>query len=186
MHVIAFQFKASPASNDHQVRPLIDDMDVLETLGEASLGLDPPEFFQQSALGLEGKLLIGRCSCGVVGCGDVRVDAAVEGQSVTWRLPGRVYCFGLDQYTSSFKRASENTTWESVGRTAERLVALIDFTRLEQWGYKFEWASTRIANGRVTLSFTNEGAQRLFDVGWNAHNADDAAGQVRRWVAEYA
>lgn len=186
MHVIAFQFETSPCTNDHQIRPLIDDADILEILDGHSLGLDPPEFFRQSALGREGKLLIGRCGCGVVGCGDTRVDIAVEEQSVVWRLPDRVFHFGMDQYSSSFEYASGNTAWESVGRTAERLVAAIDFSRVERLGYIFEWASSRIAEGQIALSFNSEGTQRLFDVGWNGHHANDAVEHVRRWVAEYA
>jgi hypothetical protein len=133
MNVIAFHFEASPTSNDDQVRPVIDGVDLLRTLADDSLGIDPPEFFRQPALGHDGTLLIGRCSCGVVGCGNVQVDVAVADQSVTWRLRlDDTYQFELGQYLESFKSASANTAWESVGRTAERLVSSIDFAKLSK------------------------------------------------------
>jgi len=187
VHSIAFRFEASPSSNDDQVRPVVDGADFLRTIVHDSLGVDPPEFFRQPALGVDGKLLIGRCSCGVVGCGDVLVDITVADQCVTWLTQTeRAYDFELSRYLDGFKTASEDTAWESVGRTAERLVSSIDFTKLKERGYKFEWASTRIARGRVTLSFSNQEIQRLFEIGWNDQQAEDATTQVRRWVAEYA
>src|SRR5260370_41532648 len=122
MHVIALHFEASPTSNDHQVRPVIDGIDLLRDLADDSLGIDPPQCFRQPALGSSGNLLIGRCSCGDVGCGAVRVDIAVADRRVTWQFgTERAYHFELQQYLQCFERASLNTTWESVGRTAERL-----------------------------------------------------------------
>lgn len=190
MNHIAWHFEPSPTSNDDQVRPVVNDTDFLRTFADDSLGIDPPEFFrQQPALGIDGKLLIGRCSCGVVGCGDVYVDVSVADKCVIWQVRGgNAYHFDIKQYLDSFERASANTAWESIGRTAERLVSSLDFTNVEKQGYRFEWASTRIARGRVTLSFWNKGTlrQQLFEIGWNERQAEDAEQQVRRWVAQYA
>jgi hypothetical protein len=128
MHSLALHFEASPYSNDHQVRPVIDGIDLLRDFAEDSLGIDPPQFFRQPALGRKGKLLIGRCSCGDVGCGPVLIDVVVENRRVTWQFDTEhVYHFELQQYLECFERASLNTTWESVERTAERLVSSIDF-----------------------------------------------------------
>ena len=187
VHFLAFQFEASPHSNDHQVRPLIDGIDLLRDFADDSLGIDPPQFFGQPALGRNGKLLIGRCSCGDVGCGAVRVDVAVADRSVTWQCETeRVYHFELQQYLECFERASQNTAWESVGRTAERLVSSVDFGRLSDRGYRFVWASTRIAPARVTLCFEKDGRKRLFGVEWDALRAEDAQQKVRSWAAHYA
>jgi hypothetical protein len=187
MNVIALHFEASPFSNDHQVRPVIDDIDLLRAFADDSLGIDPPQFFRQPALGRGGKLLIGRCSCGDVGCGPVLVDVAVADQRVSWQFgTERAYHFEMQQYLQCFERASLNTTWESVGRTAERLVSSIDFARLSDQGYRFEWASTRITRACVTLCFLKGGMQRLFGVEWDDRRAEDAEQQVRRWVAHYA
>jgi hypothetical protein len=187
MHVIDLHFEPSPFSNDHQVRPVIDGIDLLRGLADDSLGIDPPQFFRQPALGRGGNLLIGRCSCGDVGCGAVRVDVAVTDRRVTWQFgTERTYHFELQQYLDCFERASLNTTWESVGRTAERLVSSIDFARLSDQGYRFEWASTRITRACVTLCFSKDGMQRLFGVEWDDRRAEDAEQQVRRWTAHYA
>ena len=187
MHVIALDFEASPFSNDHQVRPVIDGIDLLRAFADDSLGIDPPQFFRQPALGRGGKLLIGRCSCGDVGCGPILVDVAVADQRVSWQFGTEpAHHFELQQYLDCFECASLNTTWESVGRTAERLVSSIDFARLSDQGYRFEWASTRITRACVTLCFLKEGKQRLFGVEWDDRRAEDAEQEVRRWAAHYA
>jgi hypothetical protein len=187
MHFLTLQFEASPYSNDHQVRPVIDGIDLLRDFADDSLGIDPPQFFRQPALGRRGKLLIGRCSCGDVGCGALRVDVAVADRRVTWQFETEgAYHFELQQYLECFERASLNTAWESVGRTAERLVSSIDFGRLSDQGYQFEWASTRITRASVTLCFVKDGKQRLFGVEWDDRRAVDAEQQVRNWAAHYA
>jgi hypothetical protein len=187
MHLIALHFEASPFSNDHQVRPVIDGIDLLRAFADDSLGIDPPQFFRQPALGRGGKLLIGRCSCGDVGCGPVLVDVSVADRRVSWQFgTERAYHFELHQYLECFEHASLNTTLESVGRTAERLVSSIDFATLSDQGYRFEWASTRITRACVTLCFSKDGKQRLFGVEWDDRRAEDAEQQVRRWAAHYA
>jgi hypothetical protein len=186
MNVIALQFEASPVSNDYQVRPIIDDADLLQLLQEDSLGIDPTELFRQPALGNAGKLLIGRCSCEVVGCGDVIADISVADGFVTWRLGvDQSYRFEIQQYLECFAGAAQDTTWESTGRTAERVVSSLSFEQLEILGYRFQWASTRIRPGFVTLSFSTEGAQRLFEVEWDGLQAKDAEQQVRHWLTQH-
>jgi hypothetical protein len=186
MNLIVLHFEASPYSNDHQVRPVIDGIDLLRDLAGDCLGIDPPQFFRQPALGRKGKLLIGRCSCGDVGCGSVLVEVARVDRGVTWQFRDeRAYHFELHQYLECFERASLNTTWESVGRTAERLVSSIDFEKFSDKGYRFDWASTRITRGCVTLCFTKDGQQRLFGVAWDDRRAEDAEQQVRHWAARY-
>lgn len=187
MNVLAFAFESSPSSNDDQVRPEIDGFDLLRGLADDSLGIDPPEFFRQPSLSSGGELLVGRCSCGVVGCGDVQVDVAVTNQLVTWQVrAAQAYQFELHQYLESVRSAAASTAWESVGRTAERLVSSVDFGRLLQQGYRFDWASTRMARERVTLSFSRQGSQRLFEIGWNGSEPEDAVQRVRHWLAHHA
>lgn len=186
MNSLDLLFEASPHSNDHQVRPVIDGVDLLRDLADDTLGIDPPQFFRQAALGRNGKLLIGRCSCGDVGCGAFQVDVAVSDRLVTWQFETeRAYNFELKQYLECFERASLNTTWESVGRTAERLVSSIDFGRLSQLGYRFEWASTRVDRACVTLCFVKDARQRVFRVDWDGRRAEDAEQQVYYWAANY-
>ena len=58
LHRIGFALSPRFASNDHQVRILVDEED---WLGDSGLGIDPPEFFAQPALTISGELLVGRC-----------------------------------------------------------------------------------------------------------------------------
>jgi hypothetical protein len=186
MNRLSFDFSDSPSSNDHQVRPLIDGADLLQLVGTDSLGIDPPEFFRQPALRSGGRLLIGRCSCGVVGCDDLHAHVVSNDDSVTWLLAGgRSYGFDPAGYSSCIESAATNTDWESTERTAERLVSCLDFSSVEGHGYRFDWASARISRGRITLSFWKENTQRLFEVGWDERDPEDAAKQVRRWLREY-
>ncbi len=186
MHAIALQFESSPYSNDHQVRPVIDGIDLLRDMADDLLGLDPPQLFRQPALSRGGNLVVGRCSCGDAGCGAVRVDVEVADRFVTWQFgTERSYHFELQQYLECIERASLNTSWESVGRTVERLVSSVDFSRMADLGYRFEWASTRITRACVNLSFSKDGKQRLFQVEWDDRRAENAEQQVRLWAAKY-
>ena len=123
MNSLAFQFGDSPDSNDHEVRPLVDGVDILKLNGADSLGIDPPEFFRQSALLQGGRLLIGRCSCGVMGCDDVYASVVKADGSVTWELSGNLkYKFDPSNYSATIGAAATSTDWESIERTAERIV----------------------------------------------------------------
>lgn len=186
MSSIAFAFGASPETNDHEVRPEVNGMDILPELEAEALGIDPPEFFAQAELERGGQLLIGRCGCGVVGCADVHIEVSLTDGGYLWHLDSdREYSFESDQYLASVNVAVAYKGWEPIERTAERLVSAIDFTSLAESGYQFEWASARIAKGRITLSFSKAQTQRLFEVGWDAQSPDDAVRQVSRWAANY-
>ncbi len=168
------------------MRPVIDGIDLLRDMADDLLGLDPPQFFRQPALSRGGNLVVGRCSCGDAGCGAVRVDVEVADRCVTWQFgTERSYHFELQQYLECIERASLNTSWESVGRTVERLVSSVDFLRMADLGYRFEWACTRITRACVTLSFSKDGKQRLFQVEWDDRRAENAEQQVRLWAAKY-
>lgn len=184
---LAFSFSASPETNDDQVRILVDGNDLIESFGFGGLGVDPPEFFaQQTALREGGSLLIGRCQCGVVGCGDMRVRVEVSGVRVLWCLPqGRSYVFRRERYLDAIATAAASTDWETPQRQAERLVSMQDFTSMQEIGYRFQWASARIGSGKLVLSFDFTGTQRLFEIGWNQSGPEDAARQVRRWIKEF-
>jgi hypothetical protein len=183
---ISFAFAPSPGTNDDQVLVLADDSDLMKMIGSDGLGVDPPEFFAQSSLLEGGDLLIGRCRCGVIGCGDVRVKVAVTDDSVLWRdINGDIYVFEHAQYSQAIAEAASSIDWESTLRRAERLVSLIDFAPVEETDYRFEWASARIGNGRIVLSFDFAGTQRLFEIDCDHQDPDDAVRNVRRWVLEF-
>ena len=81
MNKLSFNILPSPESNDHEIRILINDEDFL---GRDYLGLDPPSFFSQYNLDKNGEVMIGRCTCGVEGCGDYSVTVVVNHDNVLW------------------------------------------------------------------------------------------------------
>ncbi|WP_175220878.1 hypothetical protein [Achromobacter deleyi] len=184
MDTLDFVFAESHESNDHEVRPLATGIDILRSLSPNDRGLDPPEFFGQSALWAGGKLLIGRCSCGVIGCGDQIADVEVCSNQIAWLLAqGRRVVFNKEQYEAALAQGAVSTSWESLERTAERLVSGLDFSKRAERGYVFQWASARINKGQITLSFGVGGRQAIIDVGWNQRDPEDARNSVLLWIA---
>ena len=58
---LAFAICPSPETNDHELRILVDGDDILARV-EDTMGLDPPDFFEQPALLCGGPLLIAGAS----------------------------------------------------------------------------------------------------------------------------
>ncbi|WP_454056635.1 hypothetical protein [Cupriavidus sp. Marseille-Q8015] len=184
MDFLEFTFAESRESNDHEARPLATGIDILESLRPGDLGLDPPEFFGQPELRAGGRLIIGRCGCGVIGCGDQLADVEVFSDQVAWCLAqGRRFVFNKAQYEAALAQGAASTIWESIERTAERLVSGLDFSKRAERGYVFQWASARIKKGQITLSFGVGQRQAMINVGWNHRDAEDARDSVLAWIA---
>jgi hypothetical protein len=187
MNTLSFKFGPSPESNDHEVRILVDGVDILERVDKSSLGLDPVDFFAQAALLETGNLLIGRCGCGCLGCGDEAVSAVHDAGTVSWKSPHRWisgFVFERTGYLAAISRGRADTSWETVDRTAERLVSSLDFSVFERKGMKFEWASGRMDKTRMALSFNRGGQQELLYVDWNHRNPAEAELAVRRLIQD--
>jgi len=82
MGLLSFKFSASPNTNDHEVRPLVDGMDFLQLDDEDLIGLDPPVFFKQDALLNGGTLFVGRCACGEIGCDNRAITVEILNDKV--------------------------------------------------------------------------------------------------------
>lgn len=175
-------------SNDDQVRILIDGRDILTEIDKTMLGIDPVEFFPQKALRASGDLLIGRCGCGCVGCCDAfvsvnRLSDVVEFHS---RYPWmRKTVFELPAFDQAVTAGASDTSWESIERTAERLVSQLDYSRLAQNGLTFVWASGRIAADKITLSFLRGTTQQLYDAPWDHRDPNDAVTAIREMLASW-
>jgi hypothetical protein len=182
MSTLAFEFVPSPSSKDHQARIRIDGTD---WLGEKYLGLDPPQLFRQLSLTAGGNVVVGRCECGCEGCDDVLVDVVREGQVVLWtNAKGLKFRFDQEEYDRVVAAAREDFSWEDTKRTAERLVSgAFVGVRLEG-DYLFDWASARIGTGRITLSFSRRGKQKLVGFNWDGRSAEVALISARRFYEE--
>ena len=179
MNKLAFEIMPSPSSNDHQARIRIDGTD---WLGQEYLGLDPPRLFAQPSLTCGGKLLVGRCECGCEGCDDVSVDVVRQGQEVLWtNTKGLRLHFDGEEYDKAIRSAREDFSWEDTKRTAERLVFGVFAGASMHDGYTFDWASARVRDGVMTLSFNKRGAQKLFEFAWDGHSPEDALAGARRF-----
>ncbi len=182
LHIIGFAFSPSVTSNDHQVRILIDEED---WLGDSVLGIDPPEFFAQPALTVGGHFLVGRCECGCVGCDDATVHMVRGQDEVKWIVSStQELIFTTVQYDLAVHRAKNDFTWETPNRTAERLAAHVLDGMVLPDGFSFQWASTRIRDSVLSLSFRRNGVQNVVDLAWDGVCPDSACASATSFLAQ--
>ena len=74
----------------------------------------------------------------------------------------------------------EDFSWEDTKRTAERLVSGVFAGVQIDDGYAFDWASARVREGVMTLSFSRSGAQKLLECSWDSQSPQDALAGARR------
>lgn len=178
---LAFSILPSPDTNDHEIRPLIDGEDIL---GKDFLGLDPPVFFNQETLTKGGYILIGRCTCGEAGCGNYGVTVELDREKVFWKDDsGLNLGFDRQAYESTIEAARNDHSWEDIKRRVERLTSVILHESQTKDGYIFDWASARIGENKITLSFSKDGFQQLFELAWDGrsdNNVEESAGKFLR------
>ena len=164
MKRLSFKFQPCPESNDHEVRILIDDEDVI---GESFLGPDPPSFFAQD-FDADGALMIGRCTCGVEGCDDFRVTVKHSEDEISWTSDyGVNVSFVRAHYVDTIARARNDHSWEDANRTAERVAnGMLKQTKTKD-GFEFDWASARIGKSMITFSYSKNHEQKLLEVHWD-------------------
>ena len=181
----------SPETNDHEVLLMGDDQDLVARFGDGSIGLDPDDVLTSPCPLIPGmfatECLIGRCDCGVLGCGDVRVTVSLEGELVAWSAVqgtrGPV-SFRLGQYLAEVERALVDHSWETPERTVSRHIRTgVDHQRLARSGMKFSWASGRAAAGAITAALCLEPGpyQVLVRIPWDG--SGDAAVVARSAIA---
>jgi hypothetical protein len=172
MNSLSFKILPTDESHDHEVRILIDDSDIL---GKDYLGIDPPEFFAQHNLLASGQILIGRCSCGVVGCADYPVNVNILAHKITWtNKNGLNLEFEKSAYDRILSSAKTDHSWESKERRVERLTSDILKNTKTTNDYKFDWTSARIKENVITVSYSKDGQQKLFEFYWDGQ-ADQSA-----------
>ncbi|MDB5276159.1 MAG: hypothetical protein JWR61_1114 [Ferruginibacter sp.] len=178
MNKISFKILPSSETNDHEIRVLIDNEDFL---GDDYLGLDPPSFFEQDNFDKDGELMIGRCTCGVEGCCDYPVTVAVNQNTILWtNHNGLNLAFDKQDYDHSIGAAKNDYSWEDIKRKVERLTTNVLKKSQTKDNYNFNWASARIKDKQITLSYSKNGDQKMFDIAWDGQsdtNVEDNAKQ---------
>jgi hypothetical protein len=187
MNTLSFKFGPAGQWDDHEVRILIDGVDVLKRVDESGLGLDPDDFFAQPGLLASGDLLIGRCSCGSLGCDDEWVQAVHDAETVSWHsahpwISG--VSFNRPEFLSAVAQARADTSWETSERTAERLVSRLDFSAFGRKGMAFEWASGRRDKTKLILCFRRAGEQELMEVEWDHRDPAAAELAVKKLISD--
>ena len=184
MNKLTFKILPAEESNDHQVRILIDDVDWLEE----DLGIDPPEFFKQINFLTQGQLLIGRCYCGVVGCGDVSVQVTPNEETVNWITSDqKKITFDKKEYSRTIESARTDFSWEDLNRKVERHVSEI-FRNTSLFGMlTFDWASCRIQDKMINESFSKHEPpekfrQEILKFRWNGVTFEDAMEQANNFL----
>lgn len=193
LETLSISVRPSPETNDHEVLLRTEEGDLIERFGDGMIGLDPDDILVEPCPLLPGDsprtALIGRCDCGVTGCGSVEVTISTDGQTVSWTTEERTVGvrFNATQYTAEVRRALSDFGWETADRTAARLIAgAIDRARLAEAGLKFAWASGRVAKDRITiaLEYSDGPYQLLVPVPWHGETpqviADACCQLVRR------
>ena len=122
-----------------------------------------------------------------MGCGDLTSEVGVSEQRVRWFTSAETeFVFQRDEYMQAVVSASRNTTWETLERTAERLVNQLDFSGQSAAGLEFQWASARIDHGKIALSFLAKGRQVLHSVRWKTSDPFSAVAAVQEWLGRGA
>ena len=181
-NTLTIAVEASSEADDHQARLLIDGKD---WLGPAYAGLDPPMLKTELLDKGVGTLIVGRCWTGLVGCHDVHVEVTRTESSVHWSGSGATSLrFNAAQYDAEVTRFAQDTSRETVGRAVEREVEHLFRGTTIRGGFEFDWASTRIREGLVHLSFRKGHRQRLLKFSWDGASVAGAIDRARVFRAE--
>ena len=189
LHTFQITIVPSPETNDHQVRFLIDQKDIIRQYWNDMLGLDPDQMLIEPcplrADTTSKTITLARCSCGVVGCDDRAIEIARAGEHIVWRFGTRPAArleqrlhFDVVAYNAEIERAIHDTSWETPERTAARLLATtLPQDKLAQSGLTYDWASGRIRNETLTVSLTHIPGpyQILIHIPWKGESPSEIA-----------
>lgn len=191
---LRIEVRPSPETNDHEVRLLGNGESLVDRLSSGLIGLDPDDLLTYTTCPLRAeseshRATIGRCSCGIIGCGSVEVEIRREHDQVVWMAmdSSLQVRFLAAQYDGEVERALQDRTWETPERTAARLISqAVDRAALAQRGFEFSWASGRCRNGLMTVSLvlTPGPYQVLISVPWDGENIEGVVAQFREILSQ--
>lgn len=182
---LSIAVRPSPETNDHEVRLLgRDSEDLIARFKEGMIGLDPDGILANpsvlAAQNTPHPATIGRCDCGIIGCGSVEVSIYRTGELVVWQGIGTSteVRFHAPQYDAEAEKALNDTSWETPDRTAARLISTgIQRDGLRECGFRYSWASGRIRDGKMTVALWLERGpfQVLVHAPWNGRTPEAIA-----------
>ncbi|WP_455272813.1 hypothetical protein [Rhizobium herbae] len=182
MSSLSYQIIANPDANDHEVRLFVDGAD---WIGEGRLGLDPPDLVKQLIEDRRTRLIVGRCTCGVLGCDDVAVTQRATAKTVEWSCVERQpVVFDAEHFDSQIRALTKDHSWEPVGRTVERLLDEMFSGKMTDDGYVFEWSSTRNQPYLVVASVRKNQHQKLLEFSWDGETVANALSRAGRFLRE--
>ncbi|HEU0134907.1 MAG TPA: hypothetical protein VFR28_08790 [Allosphingosinicella sp.] len=163
-----------------QARLLIDGKD---WLGPEVAGLDP-DMLEAELLGKGiGRLLVGRCWCGIVGHNDVHVEVTRNRAYVHWSgAGGTILGFVTARYDAELARFARDKSWEPLERIVARQVdQLFRGTGIRR-GFEFDsaWADRQ----EVHLLFRKSHHHKSLKFRWDGASLADAINQARLFRAE--
>jgi len=185
--------RPSPETNDHEVCLLADDANLVDQFADGLMGLDPDDLLIEPCVlradSSSRVALIGRCSCGIVGCGSVEVKIQKDGERVIWTAidSSRNIQFEATQYKAEVERALHDHSWETPRRTAARLISqAVDRKSLARRGFEFTWASGRCKDGMMTVSLVLRPGpyQILVELAWNGEDIDSICSQFKSILSQ--
>jgi len=190
---LRIEVRPSPETNDHEVRLLGDGENLVDRFSSGLIGLDPDDLLTDPcplrAENVPRRVTVGRCSCGIVGCGSVEVEIRRENDEVIWAKldSSKRVRFLAVEYDAEIERALHDHTWETPERTASRLIShAVDRAVLERRGCEFSWASGRCRDGMMTVSLvlTPGPYQVLVSVPWDGKNIEGIAAHFRTILSQ--
>jgi hypothetical protein len=185
---LRIEVRPSPETNDHEVQLLADGKSLVDRFSSGLIGLDPDDLLTDPCpLRAENSprpVIIGRCSCGIVGCGSVEVEIRRDHDHVMWMSmdSSQQVCFLAAQYDAEVNRALQDHSWETPERKAARLIfQAVDRGALALRGFVFSWASGRCREGMMTAALVLAPGpyQVLINVPWKGENIESIVCQLR-------
>ena len=171
--MLTISVRPSPSTNDHEVLLFASLDNLISRFDDDAMGLDPDDLLRSPCALVPGpsprQVRIARCDCGVVGCGDVEVTVARDGEHVTWSADGATVDVRFDatSYLAELDRAMADHSWETPDRTAARLIADgVDRAWLAERDLHVTWASGRIRPDTMTIALATTGYQLLVHQPW--------------------
>ena len=191
---LRIEVRPSPETNDHEVRLLGNGESLVDRLSSGLIGLDPDDLLTGTTCPLRAeneshRATIGRCSCGIVGCGSVEVEIRREHDQVVWTATDSSLQvrFLAGQYDGEVERALRDRTWETPERTAARLISqAVDRAALARRGSEFSWASGRCHHRMMTVSLvlTPGPYQVLINVPWDGENIEGIVAHFKEILSQ--